>query len=198
MSTVNQAVRDELLAMETEDLAVREELAAAGSLFDGYHPRMEMVHRKNAERLREIIAECGWPGHQLVGEKGARAAWLIAQHAIGEPDFQRSCLALMQAGAANRDIPAWQPAYLDDRIRMFEGRPQRYATQFEIGADGMPIAYLTEEPETVDERRAEIGLEPLAVRLARLEREEPPDPEKRAKREREYLDWLRRVGWRRE
>ena len=50
-----QTLRDKLVSMEEEDLRVRDELAADGSLSDGYHPRMEEVHRRNAARLREII-----------------------------------------------------------------------------------------------------------------------------------------------
>jgi hypothetical protein len=52
---MNQTLRDKLVSMEEEDLRVRDELAADGSLSDGYHPRMEEVHRRNAARLREII-----------------------------------------------------------------------------------------------------------------------------------------------
>ena len=43
----------ELARLADEDLALREELAADGSLFEGYHPRMEALHGRNAARLRE-------------------------------------------------------------------------------------------------------------------------------------------------
>jgi hypothetical protein len=56
---------------------------------------MEDVHRKNAERLRELLELFGWPAVDIAGQDGAEAAWLIAQHAIGEPDFQRRVLALL-------------------------------------------------------------------------------------------------------
>jgi hypothetical protein len=52
---LDKNLRQELLAMLAEDLSVREELAADGSLFEGYHPIMEAVHRKNAARLAEFI-----------------------------------------------------------------------------------------------------------------------------------------------
>ena len=75
----------ELLAMAAEDEAVRAELVADGSLFDGYHSRMAEVHRRNAERLDAIIDAHGWPGRVLVGEDASRAAFLVLQHAIGSP-----------------------------------------------------------------------------------------------------------------
>jgi uncharacterized protein DUF6624 len=69
--------------MRAEDLRVRQELLESGELGNSFVPRMEAVHRKNAQRLREIIGEYGWPDTELVGSDGTLAAWFIAQHAIG-------------------------------------------------------------------------------------------------------------------
>ena len=41
---MNLALRNELVQMDDHDQAVRAELAADGSLFQGYHPRMAAVH----------------------------------------------------------------------------------------------------------------------------------------------------------
>jgi hypothetical protein len=191
---MNARLRDELIAMDAQDQAVRAELAADGSLFDGYHPRMETVHRANAARLRAVVDDVGWTVEPLVGADGAAAAWRIAQHAIGEPDFQRRCLRLLQDAAARGDVPAWQPAMLEDRIRMFEGRPQRYGTQLEPDDDGRLRPYTIEDPEHVDDRRRAVGLEPLAARLAQAE--PVPVPKDRPRFAREYDAWLHRVGWR--
>ena len=138
-------LRDELLSMEKEDQRVRDELARDGSLFEGYHPQMERVHHRNATRLREILDEVGWPGSELVGDEGARAAWLITQHAIGEPSFQRYCLELLQEAASRGGVPRWQPAMLEDRIRMFEGKKQLYGTQLEADEYGNPQPYPIED-----------------------------------------------------
>ena len=79
MGYSNELLRSEIVAMAENDLAVREELIADGSLTNqGYHPRMEAVHKRNASRLTLIIDRYGWPGISLVGEDGARAVWLIA------------------------------------------------------------------------------------------------------------------------
>src|SRR4051812_42003603 len=94
-SSISTALRDELVTMADEDQRVRAALAADGSLFDGYHPKMQAVHDWNAGRLAQIIAQHGWPGRRLVGEDGARSAWLILQHAIAQPDLQRRGLSLL-------------------------------------------------------------------------------------------------------
>lgn len=194
---MNQELRKKLLAMKDYDLRVRERLAADGSLFEaGYHPEMEAVHRRNAKKLAGIIAGFGWPGASLVGEDGAEAAWLIAQHAIGEPGFQRHCLVLLQAAADAGEVPARQPAYLEDRIRVFEGRKQVYGTQIDYGPDGQPVPFPIEDPGHVDVRRSALGLEPIAVHMAKVESISPMDTETMNRRKRDYEDWLRRVGWR--
>lgn len=189
------SLRGHLLAMAAKDTRVRAELAAEGSLFDGYHPRMEAVHRRNAERLSALLGTDGWPGTSRVGDDGAEAAWLIAQHAIGEPELQRRCLHLLEDAAARGEVPAWQAAMLDDRIRMFEGRPQRYGTQLVPDEFGVPQPYTIEDPEHVEDRRRAVGLEPLSAVLARQKAE--PLPQDRERFEREYEAWHKRVGWRR-
>lgn len=82
------------MAMRENDLRVRSETIKGSSTFASYHPRMEEVHTRNGARLKEIIAEYGWPGRSLVGEDGMIAAWFIAQHAIGDPPFQRKAVKL--------------------------------------------------------------------------------------------------------
>src|SRR5215471_2423640 len=134
---VNELLRQGLLAMRAEDRTVRQELIDSGELGGAYVPRMEDVHRKNAARLRELIELYGWPAEDIAGRDGAEAAWLIVQHAVGEPDFQRRALALLGAGIAEDRLPAWHAAYLEDRIALHEGRPQRYGTQWwQDPADG--------------------------------------------------------------
>lgn len=187
-------LRDELVKMDNQDQSIRDTLAAEGVLHDGYHPRMAAIHKANAQRLRDIIDEHGWPVERLVGPEGAKAAWRIAQHAIGEPEFQRECLRRLSAAAKSGDVPAWQPAMIEDRIRMFEGRPQLFGTQLEPDDQGIMRPYLIEDPGGVDERRRAVGLAPLAERLASAERW--PVPADRARYELEYAEWLRRVGWR--
>jgi hypothetical protein len=127
---MNKALREELLAMRDEDVHVRAELLKEGALGDGYNARMREVHERNIARLKEIIAACGWPGQSLVGDDGSHAAWLIAQHAIGDPSFQRACATAIEESIAKGQAPLAQLAFLVDRIRYFEGKPQIYGTQF--------------------------------------------------------------------
>ena len=168
---MEDVLRNELLAMEAEDRRVRAELVADRSLFDGYHPRMEEVHRRNAARLTEIIDERGWPGRGLVGEDGARAAWFVLQHAIGNPGLQRRGLQLLREAVAAGEAPALQAAYLEDRICFFEGRPQKYGTPYDGDESGELNPHPVEDPAGVDERRRAVGLGPLAENTRRVREE---------------------------
>lgn len=42
---------------------------------------MAAADGENLPWLRQVISGVGWPGKSLVGEDGAHAAWLLAQHA---------------------------------------------------------------------------------------------------------------------
>lgn len=196
--SMDKALADQLVALAAHDLETRERLAADGSLFDGYHPEMQAVHEANARALETIIDAVGWPSPRLAGKDGAEAAWLIAQHAIGLPHFQRRCLALLEAAVAAGEAPAWQMAMMLDRILTFEGRPQVYGTSFDWDARGQLSPRPIADPAGVDERRAEVGLEPLAEATARIRIRDAAHgpPADLADREKGMDEWARSVGWR--
>src|SRR3954468_11068216 len=81
---------------------------------------------RNTARLRELVAEHGWPGRSLVGDQGANDAWLLAQHATHELSFQRHVRELLEAAVEAGEATPRQLAYLTDRARMQEGRPLLY------------------------------------------------------------------------
>ena len=193
-------LQEELLAMAGEDGAMRERLVADGSLFDGYNPLMAIVHRRNGDRLSEIVEAHGWPGRSLVGEDGADAAWLVLKHAIGDPGLQRRCLPLLELAAAGGEIPPWHFATLLDGIRFYEGRPQVYGSMFDWDEDGELAPWPIEDADQVDQRRALVGLPPLAEQIQSVRMaagaegdRRPADP---AARRREADEWARSVGWR--
>lgn len=194
MTAILEPLKRELLALQARDLRVRSELAADGSLFEGYHPRMEDVHRANAEALRTIIGAHGWPDEALVGAEGAEAAWRVAQHAIAEPDFMRECRRLVDEASHAGRVPRWQFAYLDDRIRVFEGKPQHFGTQIDLTPDG-PALNALDDPDQVDARRREAGLGSIDASLSRLRGDPLPTRDEYATRQVEGNLWRKKVGW---
>src|SRR6185369_15704088 len=161
------ALAAELTAMAAEDQRVRAELLAEGALFDGYQPRMAEVHHRNAVRLATIMSELGWPRRSLVGRTGADAAWLVLQHAIGDPPVMRHGLELLRTLSPGEVDPI-QVAMLEDRVRTFSGLPQIYGTQFDWDEQGEMQPRPIQDAARVDERRAAIGLPPLAEKLREI------------------------------
>jgi len=191
---MDESLAKALLDMEARDQALRAELTGSG-IDDVYHPRLEELHRANASRLRQIIAVFGWPGLTLVGEKGAQAAWRIALHSIGEPAFMRQCRDLIDIASHNGDVPRWQFAIIDDRIHVYEGKPQRYGTQLRNGTDGLEPHPL-ENDSRVNSMRMHAGLPPLAQTLARARASQPVvSAEEQARRDSAELEFRRNAGW---
>ena len=190
----------ELSAMAEEDQRVRADLAWDGHLFRGYHPRMAEVHSRNAERLREIIDQHGWPGRTLVGDRAERAAWLILQHAIAYPQLMRSGLDLIREASERGEVSRAEVAVLEDRIRILEGRSQLYGTQYDWDDRGEMSPLPIEDSKGVDERRLAIGLPRLRESTTRVREgtkaagELPPGD--LLQRRREAETWARLVGWR--
>ncbi|MFF3432162.1 DUF6624 domain-containing protein [Streptomyces sp. NPDC002602] len=145
----------ELLRRMDEDQEVRR--IPAGEWTHEATERLMAVDASNREALRHIIAGHGWPGISLVGKEGARAAWLIAQHADADPVFQGRARDLLASAVEAGDAEPQHLAYLTDRCLVGAGEPQLYGTQY--GADGpRPVA----DPDQLDERRAAVSLGPHA------------------------------------
>jgi len=183
-----------LLEMEARDQALRAELTASRELDERYHPRLEELHRAHASRLRQMIAVFGWPGFTLVGEKGAQAAWRIALHSISEPAFMRQCRDLIDIASHAGDVPRWQFAIIDDRIRVYEGKPQRYGTQLRNGPEGVE-PHALENASRVNSMRMQAGLPPLAQTLAKARAQPQPTPAQSARLEAAELEFRRAAGW---
>jgi hypothetical protein len=175
------ALRRELLSHEKEDQAIRAEYHVFREkngllgpdeeqkkkdnpeLAKGAYEiakRMLKVDKANRLWLKEIVVKHGWPGKSLVGADGARAAWLLVQHADPDVAFQRQCLdhALK---LPRGEIDAEHLAYLTDRVLLNEGKKQMYGTMLRK-EDGKLVPKPIEDEANVDKRRGELGLPPLA------------------------------------
>ncbi|KGE12282.1 DUF6624 domain-containing protein [Sphingobacterium deserti] len=184
----NHPFEMELIEMADKDLINREKLLSTGKLSGGYHPEMESIHRSNAKRLREIIADIGYPTISKVGEKASNAAWLIIQHAISEPEFIKACYVMMKEN--KDDINPLHIAYLHDRILVFQSKPQKYGTQLTSGGAIYPVR-----------NKANLNIERKKVNLPALSNAEidkilkPEDITEIDDKVSGYTHWRKKVGW---
>ncbi len=150
-------LRDELLKMMAADQELRNQLSGQNASNVRLVWKMNALDMQHTARLKEIVEDVGWPGKSIVGEDGALAAWLLVQHADLDPKFQEQCLKLMEQALREGEVAAKDVAYLTDRVRVNQGRPQVYGTQFHT-VNGLLVPKPIEDPERVDERRRHVGL----------------------------------------
>ncbi len=166
---IDSALRQELLTLVQADQAEREGFAAAAASNDtAYLMRLLAADSARTARLQEIVATLnGWPGASLVGEDGADAAFLILQHSPSH-EFQKQMLPMLKEAARRGEADPQDVALLTDRLLVQEGKPQRYGSQFSV-IEGELVLDPIEDEANVDQRRAQIGLPPLAEYLKMAE-----------------------------
>jgi hypothetical protein len=197
---MNTPLSHELIQMAREDMELRNTLASGDALFNYYHPEMKAVHDRNAKRLDEIVQQYGWPGKSQVGEEAAHAAWLILQHAIAHPELQRKCFPLLVQQVEAGEMSPVEMAMLEDRIRCFEGRPQRFGTQFDWDDNKLMSPLPMDDVNLVEERRKKIGLPPMSEEIIAKRKETEDSKEPPPLNYRSYVtekeEWLKANGWR--
>ena len=155
------ALAKELAAMAARDEAARNAWIAAGSgVSRKAVAAVERVDRANLVRLEQVIRRYGWPTGTLVGNAGMHDFWLLAQHAPAP--FIARALPHLQA-AADRGEIAWSTLALTiDRNLGSQDKPQIYGSQGTFDANDHFVLSDVEDEAHLDERRAEVGLGPIA------------------------------------
>jgi hypothetical protein len=149
-----KAVRD-LEAMAVPDQLYRGK-SITGDLPPEEWKKQEEIDTANMKRLAEIIDTFGWPGMRFAGAASS-TAFLVLQHA--DHASQRKYLPLLREAVKRHDAVGSELAMLEDRVRVADGKPQLYGTQLANN----PLRFQPIEDEAhVDERRAGVGLPPLA------------------------------------
>lgn len=179
--TLNAELRADLLRrVERDQVARRKTIEQARQAAQAGQPAgagsdIALVDGENLPWFRAVVAKGGWPGRSAVGEDGANAAWLLAQHADRDPAFQRQCLDLLTVAADEGEATKSQVAYLTDRVLLAEGKLQEFGTQT-TAQDGQWAPRRLRDAENVDQLRAAMSLGPLAEYLADIAAHYGPPP----------------------
>jgi len=122
--------------------------------------------KSNFKLVVELIEKNGWPTFDEVGELAADAPLLIINHMEDQgiqekylPQIKQACLI----GQGN----CMEYAKIQDELLLSQGKPQEYGMQFRMNRERKREPFPIRDPETVDQRRLAIGLEPLKVYLKR-------------------------------
>ena len=109
---------------------------------------------RNKELVISIIEKCGMPTLKEVSQKQMTAIWLVLQHSAYK--HMKKYFPQIEEAVKNGDLSKQQYALMKDRILMDEGKPQIYGSQIKNGK-----LYKLENPETVNERRKEMGMKTI-------------------------------------
>jgi hypothetical protein len=115
----------------------------------------------NLIKIKLILDKYGWLGIDVIGEQGNSTLFLVIQHA--DLATQEKYLPMMREAVKNGNAAGSSLALLEDRVALGQGKKQIYGSQ--IGRDNDTKLYYVlplEDPDNVDKRRAEVGLQPLA------------------------------------
>ena len=127
-------------------------------------PPNSHVGPADATRLADIVDACGWPGVSDFGERAALGAFLVLQHA--DLPLQLQLVPLLRSAATKGQLVPGTLPLLEDRIRVRQGLPQLYGSQFRGAGQPYPI----EDPDNLDARRKAVGLAPYSEYMKQINR----------------------------
>ena len=115
----------------------------------------------NEEKITNLLDTYGWPKKEVIGEQGNWTICNVIQHA--ENDVRIKYLPMMKEAVLEKQL---QPRFLvraQDRIATEQGQLQIYGGQMKYYPETKSFnVWPVFEPENIDKRRAEIGLESIA------------------------------------
>ncbi len=125
----------------------------AGTLtLDGW----KKINEDNLKCVRDLLCQGIFPFRDTFSEKAYNAFFLAVQHSENIDLMKQVADYIFKADVVQ--VNKTHYAYLIDRIRIFEGKPQLYGTQFK--KEGNVVTFLDiEDPTNIDIRRAELGME---------------------------------------
>lgn len=120
--------------------------------------KIENADKKNQRYVGNLLRRKGWP--TALSPRAHRALFLVIQH--GNLIFQRAHEAYIREAYEQGLIDGQDLALFTDRFLMYQDLPQVYGTQliFNEAAQAWEV-YPVREPETLNARRAAVGMAPL-------------------------------------
>ncbi|MBN9483524.1 MAG: hypothetical protein BGO70_13660 [Bacteroidetes bacterium 43-93] len=114
----------------------------------------------NLLKVTVILDKYGWLGAETIGVEGNNTLFLVIQHA--DIETQQKYLPMMREAVKTKRAQPSSLAMLEDRVAIRTGGKQIYGSQIAISRDGKYYVDLLEDPDNVDKRRAEVGLESMS------------------------------------
>lgn len=110
----------------------------------------------NLVKVTKILDEKGWLGTDIIGPEGNSTLFLVIQHS--DLASQEKYLPMMRTAVLKGKANASNLALLEDRVALRKGKKQIYGSQVGRNKNGEYYVMPLENAESVDERRAKVGL----------------------------------------
>jgi hypothetical protein len=133
---------------------------------------------RSAEREKQMLAilsEVKSPTIANIGSQASEAIAVIALHS----DLETMKTVLKRFKASNTDYVLSVIPALEDKVNIFEGRTQKFGTQWLEGEDGKPFLYPIEDFSKVNDLRKGYGLDALKWPRIMVEHSNTPTPIKK-------------------
>lgn len=162
------AVLDTIWQTEQTPIRLRDSLmkiyGAESNEFKEQQRIYEENHRVNEKKVTSILDKDGWPTKEIAGEQGNWTLCNVIQHSDNE--IRIKYLPMMRQAVKDKKL---EPRFLvraEDRIATERGDLQIYGGQMKFYPETKSFnVWPVYDPINIDKRRAEIGLEPIAIFL---------------------------------
>jgi hypothetical protein len=126
----------------------------------------QQIAQENYNTMQQLLEQYGWPKYSMVGKIAADAPLLVINHHEND-SVRKIYLSQIKQSCLDKEGSCMEYAKIQDRILVNENKQQIYGMQFRYNEkrDLEPFPIL--DPQYVDQRRSEIGLEPLKEYLKR-------------------------------
>jgi hypothetical protein len=143
--------------------------ASKGNAPQWYYPLgafKQQISKDNYIAMQELIQKYGWPKYSTVGNLAADAPLLVINHHESNL-VRKKYIAQIKQSCLDKEGSCMEFAKIQDRILVEENKQQIYGMQFRYNTERALEPFPITDPEHVDKRRLEIGLEPLKLYLKR-------------------------------
>lgn len=159
---LNQDLILELSQMVKEDQNIQySTVDKSEKVKDSLHQQKNFIFEKNGKRAMQIFEKFGFPGFNVVGEKGSNNFWIIIQHYDQNVPFQEKILEQMKIEVNKGNASNKKYAYLVDRVFKNKGEKQLYGTQVQYLDDFWLAPRPLQDSLNVNQRRTKIGMESI-------------------------------------
>ena len=181
----SRAFLDTIRTAEQEPIRLRDSIGRILGIESDEAQAFNEIYKKNhvinEEKIKKFIDSYGWPSKELVGEEGHIIICNVIQHS--SPEVRVAYLPIMKKAVTEKGLSGWLLARAEDRIATDQGKLQIYGGQVKYYPETKTFnVWPIVDPENVDKRRAEIGLEPVAEFLKNRRFSVVWNPEEQIKR----------------